>query len=79
MKILYSLPFFFIGCIFLLVSTIFYPAINRLLLDFQGQMRWTTPPFWNLSWVLGIVRIIFIIVGIILTAFAIIMLWLKRH
>ena len=78
MKILCSLLFIFQGCVFLLVSTVFYPAITRLLIDLQEQMHLTAPPFWNLTWVLALVRIIFIIVGVFLIAFGIGILWLKR-
>ena len=79
MKILYSLVFILQGCLFLLVSTIFYPTIVQMLINLQEQMQLTVPPFWNLALVFSIVRIIFIIVGIFLTIFGIGILLLNRR
>jgi hypothetical protein len=75
------LPVLFIlnGCIFLLVSTVFYPAITRALLDIQGQSTLAMPDFWDLSSVLGIVRIILIIVGVFLTGFGITMVIIRKR
>jgi hypothetical protein len=75
------LPVLFIlnGCIFLSVSTVFYPAITRELISIQEQSTITTPDFWDLSSVLGIVRIIFIIVGVFLTGFGIAMVTFRKR
>ncbi len=67
------------GAVFLLVGTIFYPAISRWLLDLQGQTTCTAPSFWDLPLVLKVVRVIFIIVGAFLVAFGIGLIWLRRR
>jgi len=64
------------GCLFLLVSTIFSPDISGFLINLQ---QWTvTPPFWNLPVVLSAVRIIFMIAGAFLTLFGIGTVLMKR-
>jgi hypothetical protein len=68
--------FISMGCLFLLLSTIFYSDTTRYLLAWQDKIG--TPEFWNLTVVLSIVRIIFVIVGIFLTIFGIASLWLKK-
>ena len=75
------LPFLFIfnGLIFLLVSTVFYPAITRELIGIQEQSKIATPDFWDLSKVLGIARVIFIIVGVFLTGFGTAMVIFRKH
>ena len=73
-----SIIFIFNGCLFLLISTVFYPAISQWLINLQQQTQATAPHFWNLSTVLEIFRIIFIIVGIFLLAFGIAFPWLKK-
>jgi len=80
-KLSIILPFLFIfnGVIFLLVSTVFYPAITRELITIQEQSSIATPDFWDLSKVLGIVRIIFIIVGVFLTGFGIAMAVFRKR
>jgi hypothetical protein len=75
-KILFSALFIFMGCLFLLISTVFYPAITGYLLDLQGTIA--TPSFWDLQFVLGFVKIIFIIVGIFLTIFGIGSIFIKK-
>ncbi len=67
------------GALFLLVSTVFFPVITGLLLDLQQQMDMAAPPFWDLLQVLGIVRVIFILVGIILVAAGIVFLFLWKR
>jgi hypothetical protein len=76
LKILVAALFISMGCLFLLVSTIFYPDTARILLSWEARIG--TPDFWNLTVVLNIVRIIFIIVGFFLTIFGIASLWLKK-
>jgi hypothetical protein len=75
-KILFPALFICMGCLFLLVSTIFYSDITWYLLNLQEKI--VTPSFWNLSVVLSIVRIIFIIVGIFLTCFGIGLFGMRR-
>jgi fructose-specific phosphotransferase system IIC component len=79
MGILYSLLFIVNGSIFLAVGTIFYSDVARLLLKLQEQSNWAAPQFWDLSWVFGIVRIIFIIVGIFLIAFGFGIFWFRKR
>jgi hypothetical protein len=67
MKMFFPLIFCINGLIFLLIGTIFYPPISQWLINMQGSV----PDFWNLPLILGIVRIIFIIVGGFLFAFGI--------
>ena len=78
MNIIFPLIYIIIGSIFLLISTVFYPSITTLLMNLQEQMHWSAPPFWNLSFVLIFVRIIFIIVGIFITGFGIALFWIKK-
>ena len=79
MKHLFPLLFILMGCLFLLISLIFFPSITQVLIDLQGEMNLTTPSFWDTSTVLKIVRIIFIIVGVFLTVFGIAFYWAKRR
>jgi hypothetical protein len=65
------------GVLFLLISTLFYPAISQWMLNLQDDISITAPSFWNLSFVLIFVRIIFIIVGVFLTGFGIFLCWKK--
>jgi hypothetical protein len=78
LQILIPVLFLVNGSVFLLVGTVWYPDIVRLLIKMQEQSSWA-PPFWDLLWVLGIVRIIFIIVGIFLIAFGIGLVWFKKN
>jgi hypothetical protein len=80
MKPVYALVSFFNGCLFLLVSLVFYSDITRLLTSVDEQAGWDTPSFWDLALVLRIVRVIFIVVGGLLVSFGIgaTVLWLKR-
>lgn len=80
MKPVYALVSFFNGCLFLLVSLVFYSDITRLLTSADEQAGWDTPSFWDLALVLRIVRVIFIVVGGLLISFGIgaTVLWLKR-
>jgi hypothetical protein len=55
--------------VFLLLSTIFYTGITQHLT--YVQQGWSTPGFWNLSFVLAFVKVIFIIVGGFLLLFGI--------
>ena len=71
MKLIYALVFFCNGCIFLLVSLVFYPDITRLLTNADEQTGWDTPSFWDLALVLRIVRVIFIVVGGLLISFGV--------
>jgi hypothetical protein len=79
MKILFPMLFFLMGCLFLLVGTAFYPAISELLLNIEKQITPAAPSFWDLSFVLGFVRVIFIIVGVFLIGLGIGFFFLKRH
>lgn len=80
MKPVYALVFFVNGCIFLLVSLVFYYDITRLLTSVDEQAGWDTPSFWDLALVLRIVRVIFVVVGGLLISFGIgaTVLWLRR-
>jgi hypothetical protein len=80
MKPVYALVTFFNGCLFLLVSLVFYSDITRLLTSVDKQAGWDIPSFWDLALVLRIVRVIFIVVGGLLISFGIgaTVLWLKR-
>jgi hypothetical protein len=71
--------FIFNGCVFLLIGTVFYPAIFRELIRIQEQSTILTPDFWDLATVLEIVRIIFIIIGVFLTGFGIAMAILRKR
>ncbi|MBM4444914.1 MAG: spore germination protein [Chloroflexi bacterium] len=79
-KLIYALAFLCNGCIFLLVSLVFYSEISGLLTSADERVGWDTPSFWDLALVLRIVRVIFIVVGGLLTAFGVgaAVLWLKR-
>ena len=74
MKIIFPLLFVLMGCLFLSIGTVFYPAITRWLIGAQGSGPWSTPHFWDLSLVLRTVRVIFLVVGAFLTLFGAIML-----
>jgi len=78
MKNIHPLPFIIMGIIFLLISILFYPSITQLLIDIQSQNSWTAPRFWDLTWVLMFVRIIFILIGVFLTGFGIGLFWMRR-
>lgn len=80
MRLIYAVAFFCQGCIFLLVSLVFYSDITRLLIDADDQAGWDTPSFWDLALVLWVVRAIFILVGSLLVCFGVgaAVLWLKR-
>jgi hypothetical protein len=76
-KIIYPATFITMGVLFLLISTLFYPAISQWILHLQDDISIAAPSFWNLSFVLIFVRIIFIIVGVFLTGFGIFLCWKK--
>jgi hypothetical protein len=76
-KIIYPAAFISMGVRFLLISTIFYPAISQWLLQLQDDTSIAAPSFWSLAFVLAFVRIIFIIVGVFLTGFGIFLCWKK--
>ncbi len=78
MKIFFPLIFILMGGIFLLVSTVFYPSITDLLLGLQARAGQAVPAFWNLSWILSIVRVIFLIVGAFLAGLGIAFFWIKK-
>lgn len=80
MKPVYGLVFFFNGCLFLLISLVFYSDITRLLTSVDEQAGWDTPSFWDLALVLRMVRVIFVVVGGLLISFGIgaAVLWLRR-
>jgi len=78
MKLFFPLIFIFMGVVFLLVGSAFYPSITELLGRFQAQAGWNIPDFWNLSLVLRIVRVIFLIVGAFLIALGIAFFWIKK-
>jgi len=67
------------GVLFILVSTVFYPLISDYLINLQSELSWNTPDFWDITVVLKIVRVIFLIVGIFLTCFGIGLFWWKRN
>lgn len=67
------------GMLFLLISTFFYKPVSEYLISLQSQHNLNTPQFWDLSLVLKIVRIIFIIVGTFLTLFGIAFFWIKNR
>jgi hypothetical protein len=76
-KIIYPAAFITMGVLFLLISTLFYPAISQWMLQLQNDTSIAAPSFWNLSFVLTFVRIISIIVGVFLTGFGIFLCWKK--
>ena len=80
MKLIYALVFFCQGCIFLLISLVFYSDITGLLTSVDERAGWDTPSFWDLALVLKIVRVIFIVVGSLLISFGVgaTVLWLTR-
>ena len=78
-KSILPVAFIFMGSVFLLVSTVFFPAISQLLISLEADMDWAAPGIWNLPAVLAIDRIIFLIVGVFLTCFGIALALLKRH
>jgi hypothetical protein len=67
--ILLPAVFILTGLLFLLLSTIFYAGMSQYLSGVQSGLN--TPDFWNLSFVLAFVRVIFIIVGSFLLLFGI--------
>lgn len=79
MKYIYSLPFILMGVLFLVISTVFYMPLREFLLNLQSQSNLNAPQFWDLSLVLTIVRIIFIIVGAFLTLFGIAIFLIKNR
>lgn len=79
MKNIFLLPFVVMGVLFILVSTVFYPLISDYLINLQSELSWNTPDFWDITVVLKIVRVIFLIVGIFLTCFGIGLFWWKRN
>jgi hypothetical protein len=79
MKGLLRVIFLLNGCFFLLVGTVLYPSITQTLFDIQAQSTIASPDFWELSRVLSIVRVIFIIVGIFLTGFGLAMILLRNR
>jgi hypothetical protein len=78
MKNIIPALFIFMGLTFLLVSTVFYPSITQLLESVQGLNSKSIPDFWDLSWVLKIVKIIFLIVGVFLIIFGIAAFRMKK-
>jgi hypothetical protein len=80
MKAVYALVFFLNGCVFLLISLVFYSDITGLLASADEQLGWDSPSFWDLALVLRIVRVIFIVVGGLLISFGVgaTVLWLRR-
>jgi len=79
MKVLYSSLYCSMGAVFLLITTVFWNAINRILLDIQEHSDLTGPSFWNLANFLTFVRVIFIIVGAFLLVFGIGIFLLKKR
>ena len=75
MNTVIALVFILTGALFLLVSTVFHPAITSYLLRMGEQT--SAPPFWNLSIVLNIVRVIFLVTGGFLEVFGILLLLKK--
>jgi hypothetical protein len=75
------MPIVFIinGCLFLLISTIFYHPITDALIALQEQSTIATPGFWDLRIVLKFVKVIFICVGAFLTCFGIGMFLMKKR
>jgi hypothetical protein len=67
------------GAVFLLITTVFWNAIDRTLLHIQEHSDLTGPSFWNLANVLTFVRVIFIIVGAFLLVFGIGIFLLKKR
>ena len=78
MKIFFPFLFIVMGAVFLLVSTAIYPSITELLGRLQAQAGQNIPEFWNLSLILGIVRVLFLIVGAFLVILGISFFWIKK-
>ncbi len=78
MQIAVSLLFVLTGGLFLLISTVFYPAVVQMLSHLETRIA-ATPDFWDLSFVLRIVRVIFFLVGIFITGFGVALFWLRRN
>jgi hypothetical protein len=78
MKIIVPLLFFINGLIFLLVSTVFYPAITQYLNNLQEKAGLIDPGFWGWTFALGMIKVIFIIVGVFLIGFGFLLVWLKK-
>jgi hypothetical protein len=78
MKIAVSLLFLLTGGLFLLVSTVFFPAVVQILSQLETRIA-ATPDFWDLSFVLRFVRVVFFLVGIFLIGFGIALFWLRKH
>ncbi len=79
MKHMVPVLFLFMGGLFLLVSTVLYPAITTWLTGVQGDIVSSAPPFWDLPLVLRAVRVIFLVVGVFLILFGIAAFWLKER
>jgi hypothetical protein len=77
MRIVYLALFLVMGIAFILVSTVFYPAITDSLNSTRVQMGDRFPDFWDLPLVLSIVRIIFLIAGSLIIVSGIAFYWLK--
>jgi hypothetical protein len=60
------------------MSIVFYSSVAQLLLNLESQTDLNAPSFWDLSWILRVVRIIFIIVGMLLTCFGIGLFWKRK-
>jgi hypothetical protein len=76
MKYLYPLVFVAAGILFLLISTVFYAPITTFLLSRQPAE--SPLPWWDLEWVLKAVRVIFFMVGVFFTCFALAFHWIKQ-
>jgi hypothetical protein len=76
-KIVFPLAFILMGAVFLLVTTVFYPWIVELLGGLEARAGQAVPEFWNLSLILPIVRVIFLIVGAFLTVLGIAFFWIR--
>jgi phage shock protein PspC (stress-responsive transcriptional regulator) len=79
MQTLLRIVFLLNGCFFLLVGTAFFPAISQSLFHIQAQSSLPSPSFWDLSRVLSVVRVIFIVVGIFLTGFGIFLVLIRKR
>ena len=78
MQIAVSLLFVLTGGLFLLISTVLFPAVGHVLSHLETRTA-AVPAFWDLSFVLRIIRVIFILVGIFLIGFGIAIFWLRKH
>ena len=72
------LLFLLTGVLFLLISTVWYPAVVQFLNAIQARTA-DAPDFWNLSLVLGFVRVIFLLVGVFLAGFSVVLFRLRKH